>query len=316
MDADQLLAAASRDWRIAWTLRAVALAETIFLLWLGWQMRQSGWGWPAALSAIVLAWLGFRLFVPLGSFAFKWALGDWPATERGSLMQMLRAILLESWWMARLYYVDQAWFGVSPRAGTDTARPPLILVHGFACNAAVWRPLLAGADWSGRSVIALSLEPTYRNFEAQLQALDEAVLGVLEKAGAARVSLIGHSMGGLLIRAYAEQHPQRVAALVCVAAPHHGTWFGKLLFAAENGPPAPECNWLQALNRRTEEKLAPPALNLWTAEDNIVIPARGSRLAQTPETKLDGLGHMAMIASAAGIQAISTALKTLESEHS
>ncbi len=317
MNPEDLLAPAGRDRRLAWTLRAVVVVESCMLLWLCFSLPARGLGWPQTLGCVLLAWLALRLFVPFGSFAFKWALGDWSAAERGTLSATLRAIGLESWWMARLYYVDQAWLGVRPRAGTDSLQPPLVLVHGFACNAAVWRPLLASPDWSGRTVVALSLEPTYRRFAIQLAALDEAVLAVLAQSGHSRVSLIGHSMGGLLIRAYAEQYPERIAALVCVAAPHHGTWFGNLVFGPENGPPSAHCKWLLAFNARTGEKLIPPALNLWTAEDNIVIPARGSRLAHTPEFKLEGLGHMAAIASAAGIQAICSALLTLEnSEHS
>lgn len=312
MNPDDLLAPAGRDRRLAWTLRAVVLAETGLLLWFGWQLLRDGQGGPLALACVLLAWLGLRLFVPLGSFTFKWVLGDWPAAERGSLSATLRAIALESWWMARLYYVDQAWLGVTTRRAADATRPPLVLVHGFACNAAVWRPLLRRADWSGRTLVAVSFEPTYRRFALQLEALDQVVLGLLAQTGATRVSLVGHSMGGLLIRAYAELHPQRIAALVSVAAPHHGTWFGNLVFGAENGPPPAHSKWLLAFNARTGEKLLPPALNLWTAEDNIVIPARGSRLAHTPEIKLDGLGHMAAIASAAGISAISSALLKLE----
>jgi triacylglycerol lipase len=312
MDSPSILSPAGRDRRLAWSLRAIVVGETLGLGLLAAHLLQLQWALASVVIGSAGLWLLLRLFVPLGSFTFKLALGDWSRDVRGAFVRALTVLARESWWMARLYWWDQPWRALPPHLRPGDTRPPVILVHGFLCNAALWKPLIDSGAFADRSVVALSLEPTYRRFIAQLRALSECVHAVREATGAAKVVLIGHSMGGLLSRAFAEEFPQLVSGVVAIAAPHHGTWFGNLVFGPENGPPSSRSGWLKVFNRRTREHLPVPALNLWTAEDNIVIPARGSRLAHTGEVKLEGLGHMAAIASAAGRTAIVAALREIE----
>ena len=307
-----MLALAGRDKRLAWSLRALSTLEFVGLGYLGTRPSLGGGSVALVFAWMLGGWIMLRLFVPLGSFAFKLALGDWPRATRGSLLRCLRVLALESAWMARLYYWEQPWFSSDPRHVASNSRAPVILVHGFLCNAALWGPLRASDALGDRSVVAVSFEPTYRHFAAQLQALGECVRQTLAVSRNDRVVLVGHSMGGLLIRAFAAEFPERVAGVVCIAAPHHGTWFGNLVFGPENGPPSARAAWLRSFNARTGERIAVAAVNLWTGDDNIVIPARGSRLAHTEEVRLDRLGHMSAIASKAGIKAIQAALLKID----
>ncbi len=312
MNAEGLIHVAGRDRRLALSLRAIAVCEWVLMGALIWHWTAAGYSLVSAVAMAIIVWLAGRLFVPMGSYVFKLALGDWPASVRGSPLQALRVLARESYWMLRVYALEHPWRRGALQYRAGSAKPPLVLVHGFLCNAAIWGPLLASGALTDRTVVALSLEPTYRRFVAQLKALQDCVDQVLAQAPSTQVVLVGHSMGGLLARAFAAEFPDKVAGIVCVAAPHHGTWFGSLVYGSENGPPNARARWLLAFNARTQERIAPPALNLWTDQDSIVIPARGSQLAHTPEGKLAGLGHIAAVASPAGITAIVQAIHTID----
>lgn len=301
-------AAPVRDRRLAMGLVLALGAELALYLWLFVHWREQGVGGAAALGYCLLIALGWRILVVATGFVVKAAMGDWPALWRTPI-RALRCALYEGWVMLRLYSWDMAF---AARPGWRQGQPgstPLLLVHGFLCNAGVWNPLLRQLGADHRSVFALSLEPSYREFQAALAALDGAVQQARAWSGQERVLLMGHSMGGLLVRAYATRHPDRVAAVVCVAAPHHGTALGDLLFGAERGPPPRRCRWLRALNQDSGEAIPVAALNIWTAQDNIVLPANSTRLRATRELELVDLAHLGCIVDS---QAIGQLLRATE----
>lgn len=297
---------ADRAW-LRHSLRAVLAMQGLLALALGAWLHARGWSPLAAAVAATAAIVAGSWALAAGGFLVKWLTGDWPATTRGT--RWPRTLWVESLWMLRLFVVDMPWRAAPTHAHGDASRPPLLLVHGFLCNGAVWRPLARELRQRGWNHAAVSLEPTYHDFQRQLDALDAAVQALVAASGQRRVVLVGHSMGGLLIRAYARRAPQRCAALLMVAAPHHGTALGDFVHGVEYGPPSPRCSWLQALNREDDEHSALPALNLWSGDDNIVLPARSSHLRRTPELALHGHGHMALIAAPAARRALARALE-------
>lgn len=274
------------------------------------QLREGTHWLPASLCAIAV-WALLQLSLLGFGFGLKWAAGDWPPATRGPLAHGLRTAAVEMAWMARIYLWEHCWRAAPSRWCADDPRAPLLLVHGFLCNGAVWIPF--ARHLHGRSFASVSLEPSYRHFERQLEDLHAAVLALAEKSGRARVTLVGHSMGGLLARAYAQRHPERLAAVVCVAAPHHGTLLADYIYGVEAGPPSARCQWLAAVNRADGERIGVPSLNLWSADDNIVIPARSAQLAHTPERTLHGHGHMAAIAAASACATLIHSIDELES---
>jgi pimeloyl-ACP methyl ester carboxylesterase len=100
--------------------------------------------------------------------------------------------------------------------------PVLVLVHGLACDLETWRPQLdhlrarhrvVAYDQRGHGASARAAEGGY-TIDALAGDLDEVVKAV----GLGRFVLVGHSMSGEVITAYAGAHPEKVAALVYVDA--------------------------------------------------------------------------------------------------
>lgn len=105
--------------------------------------------------------------------------------------------------------------------GTDTGRPPLLLSHGYAASAEMWKPNLdaLGADrqvilWDMRGHGRSASPPDPDAYSEALAVADMAA--VLDEVGVDQAICGGLSLGGYLSLAFALAHPQRVAALVLV----------------------------------------------------------------------------------------------------
>jgi pimeloyl-ACP methyl ester carboxylesterase len=96
----------------------------------------------------------------------------------------------------------------------------IIFVHGWTCDETSWTGQVAALEGDYR-VVTLDLPghgqsdvPAQERFSMELFA--QAVEAVRAEVGADKVVLVGHSMGGPVIRQYALNHPEHVAGLVAV----------------------------------------------------------------------------------------------------
>lgn len=133
--------------------------------------------------------------------------------------------------------------------------PVLVLVHGLGLTRATWDalvPVLAGSyrvltyDLCGHGESALPAAlPSLTVLSAQLAVL-------LDELGIARATIIGFSLGGMINRRFALDHPSRVAALVILNSPHErGPEAQRLVEerAAQTGAGGPAANIDSTLDR-------------------------------------------------------------------
>ena len=77
---------------------------------------------------------------------------------------------------------------------------------------------------AGHPVLAITLEPLFASIEDYTPQIQRAVEQLKQATGAAQVALVGHSMGGLVIRAWLSQHGSAdVAKIITFGTPHQGT---------------------------------------------------------------------------------------------
>ncbi len=106
----------------------------------------------------------------------------------------------------------------SPAVAKANAIVPLVLLHGFGANAAVWNMVRPHLD--GRPVLTPELpghgrEPALTS--PSLEALAEAVLGQIEPSGARECDLVGHSLGGAVAAVLSANQSVRVRSLTLIA---------------------------------------------------------------------------------------------------
>ncbi|MGV9774248.1 esterase/lipase family protein [Streptosporangium sp. NPDC003464] len=111
-------------------------------------------------------------------------------------------------------------FGCRPREGSPY---PVILVHGAKSTGAVTWPV-AAPYLSKQGYCVFALDYGWSNsIEVSARALGIFVEGVLQATGAEKAAIVGHSLGGIVPRAYMrlEGGAPRVSELITMGAPHH-----------------------------------------------------------------------------------------------
>jgi pimeloyl-ACP methyl ester carboxylesterase len=91
---------------------------------------------------------------------------------------------------------------------------PVLMLHGFAEDGAVWEKVAEGMGANVRLLIP-DLPGSGRSSllaVTTIETMAAAVKGILDKEGIERCILIGHSMGGYIALAFAEAYPERLSA--------------------------------------------------------------------------------------------------------
>lgn len=298
---------------LALSLLLLLCMELWLWLALGHNLFQSGHGVWLAVGLPVLLAVGWRALLVVAGFLVS---GVWRRAAAGDLRQRWRACGGEFWAQLKLYTWIQPLLALERRPRQDSNPLPVVLVHGFLCNAGLWGGFIARLRKRGvDAVYAVNLDPLYRDMQRSLQVFERKLERILERCGARSAILVGHSMGGVLVRLYRDRNPQRVAAACCIAAPHHGTLGARLIGGGrELGPPSPSSRWLQQFNAGCSSDAG--LLNIWSEADNIVWPQDSAQLDPVTDLKLGGYGHLHLLAAPAVLDAVAALVLTARAERS
>lgn len=177
----------------------------------------------------------------------------------------------------------------------DPQRPAVLLIHGYVCNRAVWKPLLDSGRLADCNVATINLQPVFGSIDRYAEEIHAAVERLRAATGAARVVLVGHSMGGLAARAYLRRHGDAaVARVVTLASPHHGTVFAALGHGANARQMRKDSAYLTTLAGAESAALRRKFVCIASADDNLVIPRTSPLLPGADSHVLDGVGHLAL----------------------
>ncbi len=187
---------------------------------------------------------------------------------------------------------ERLWMGADR---LPTGRRVLVLIHGFGCNRGAWWWLRSRLENAGYAVATLNLEPPYIEIDHYVAALAARIEAACSESGADRVTLVGHSMGGLVARAYLEQvGTDRVEAVVTLATPHSGSLLARLGIGANSRQMEYNSPWLKALSRQHP---AVPMVSVRNSHDNFVMPQDSQRFPPAEDIELPALGHLAILFS-------------------
>lgn len=97
--------------------------------------------------------------------------------------------------------------------------PPLLLIHGSGASGASWNPLVPALA-GHHHVIRVDLpgcgqSPPAASYDVPVQA--SRVAALLDDSGLRRVNVVGHSSGGYVATALAEQRPDLVGSLALIS---------------------------------------------------------------------------------------------------
>ncbi|MFJ3227812.1 esterase/lipase family protein [Streptomyces sp. NPDC086783] len=201
------------------------------------------------------------------------------------------------------------------------ARPPVVLLHGFIDNRSVFVLLRRSLAQHGRQrVESLNYSPLTCDIRTAAELLGRHIEEICERTGHARVDVVGHSLGGLIARYYAQRlgGDSRIRTLVTLGTPHTGTRVVPLMNAhpivRQMRPDSPVIDELRmpAPGCRTR------FVSFWSDLDQLMDPLESARvdhpdlLAQN--VQVSGIGHLALPVHPAVATGIRQALDAEETE--
>lgn len=272
-------------------------------------------GWPAPLAAVSA--LATPLLVHGAVVAANFGLaaranrGDAavpPAGLRPFLMEWRDSLALYWWWMS--WGLGSAW----PAAAAGAVRVPVLLVHGLGCNRGAWTPTARWLLARGHPCHAVSLEPPLADIDRLARTLGPAIER-LHRATGRPVALVGHSMGGLVIRAHLQRHGwQGVAGAVTLGTPHGGTAHARLALGENVRQMRPGSAWLRHLGVAETPAERARFTCIRTLHDNIVAPQAAQVLPGARNVAVKGVGHVTLAWAPVALDALGEALDALGRE--
>jgi len=107
--------------------------------------------------------------------------------------------------------------------------------------------------------------------------------------------LVGHSMGGLAIRAWLRTHgSERVARVLTLGTPHVGTQIPQHIKTPNGIQMTWGSEWLDTLTGAETAAIHRLFHIALTPQDNIVYPQRAQVLPNVTATVFEGIGHLQM----------------------
>jgi triacylglycerol esterase/lipase EstA (alpha/beta hydrolase family) len=295
---------------IGWIQRALLVGQFILAVAVAaWLARSGTLSTPLAILVGVLAPVALHATILSADFALAWAgRGERPADLPAAgawvgLRAWTHAWLREIVDSMRTFSYAQPLFGARAfetvsRESMQTDLPerlPVLLIHGYFCNRAVWRPMARRLSARGHAVDAVDLEPPFASIDAYAPRIAGAVDALRARTGAPQVALVCHSMGGLAARAYLRRFGDAsVACVVTLGTPHRGTLHASLGQGANARQMRRDSPWLRELaDTEPAGRLARFTVVIsW--QDNIVAPHGLQTLPGARTVAFSGIGHVTL----------------------
>jgi len=216
---------------------------------------------------------------------------DYPASEQ-SVWQLAARELLALGAAGVLYP-----FGFTEsRRATPSRREQrtVVLIHGYLANRATLLPLAGYLRLRGFSQVLsfnyASSEGVERGAIALRDYLRRHVRG-------GRIDLVGHSLGGLVARAYLQElgGARRVDQCITLGTPHRGTYNAYWLSSRVGRELRPDGALLARLEASRLAAARVRFLSVIAGSDNLVLPRVFS--AHDEEIRIPDLGHVGMLFS-------------------
>ena len=246
---------------------------------------------PVLVAAGYAAALGFEFYWLRASYA-----KDSP--DRPSLGQLFSAWLAETLVAPRVFLWRQPFHAAAIPdflPADAQGRRGVVLVHGFFCNRGLWGPWMETLRARGIPFVAVTLEPPFGSIDGYPEGVEAAVRRLEAATGVAPV-LVGHSMGGLAIRAWRAigGNASRVHRVVTIGTPHRGTAIARHARTRNGLEMRVDSPWLEQLARAETNDTYGGFTCFWGHCDNIVFPTRGATLPGADNRHIAGTPHVAM----------------------
>ena len=263
--------------------------------WAAWFVALGRPLW-AGLGALLILF-GYALFLG-AEFVLLHFVQKGDVAPRPSVSQLVRAWFNEAITAPRVFLWRQPF-----RSDVEPDRLPerpdgrraVLLVHGFVCNRGLWNPWMRELRARGIPFVAINLEPVFGSIDQYAERIDAAAASIEAATGMPAV-LVGHSMGGVAIRAWLARFDAnaRVHRAITIGSPHQGTWLARFGHTINGREMRLENPWLAKLATGETAERYERFTCFFGHCDNIVFPAASGMLPGAQNIHVPGTAHVHM----------------------
>lgn len=202
----------------------------------------------------------------------------------------------------------------------EAAATPIILLHGYFHNRSAFVVMRRRLRRYGfRNVTSMNYNVLGHDIPELAEQLYGTVEKVCEAAGAHKVHLIGHSLGGIVARYYIQNVGgiDRVHTCVTLGSPHQGTYsafIGRGRAAKQLRPGSPILSEL----RESARPMPVRFVSFYSNLDGMVLPPGHAKIVapalRARNILVKDLGHMSLLISKPLWRSIASMLATLEDD--
>ena len=200
----------------------------------------------------------------------------------------------------------------------EAAGTPILLLHGIMDNRSVFTVFRRTLRRRGfGSVHAVNYSFLTGDIRTAAHELRGHVEQLLERTGAEKLHIVGHSLGGMIARYYVQRMGGAAAVdrLVTLGSPHQGTLAAYLMPTTLARQLRPGSDVLEELARRAPG-CSTRFLVVWSRMDQMVLPQRNARLVHpdldVDELELRDVGHLSLPIDPRAVRWVATALARTE----
>ena len=186
-----------------------------------------------ALLLVVGILLLVSIAASLVTYSFFWYENAWKAglePYRGAKLKSMALSGLLSSVLSVVFIIVSYPFGLFRRFWEPkeicATEPVIILTHGLYHNASAWLLFGNSLRKAGfKNIFVMNYGSLFTSFEKTFKKFEKFVADAMQTVPGQPVYLIGHSLGGLLSRVYAENAKDGAvpAAVITLGAPHQGS---------------------------------------------------------------------------------------------
>lgn len=262
-------------------------------------LLEPGVGWSVVLTAILGLALLMRCVAVAGTFVLAATLLPTGESAPLSMAWRLRLVAREIVSTTLAYSVlmpfPRAFGRPDSRLSATAGTVPVLLVHGYLCNGGIWVRMRRFLEANGVATYTHDLEPVYAGIDDYAAGLASRIEDICRATGAQRLVVVAHSMGGLAARACLRARGgARIAKLVTLGTPHHGTRTAALGQGLNARQMEPDSAWLESLARAELLGALAPITSIYSSDDNVVVPQDSSVLDRARNVRLSGIGHVSL----------------------
>lgn len=183
---------------------------------------------------------------------------------------------------------------------------PIVFVHGYSGSSSNWSTMISRFTASGypsNKLYGFNYSSLLVSDTASGAQLASYVSTVRARHGGEKVSIVAHSNGGLVSRAYRVFNggSSAMRRFVTLGSPHSGTTSAWACFSPACFDMRPGSLFLLSLAGRGCDR------SLWSSVDGVILPASSARCGSS--TQVASVGHLALLTDYSVYNSVRAALR-------